>query len=332
MVWSSEVLARGATPIPRAKPRAPTPRAQPMSLVSEAGAVSVQVGLDGSELATVFSAAPDSTVFAGHYPHFPLLPGVYLIEAALQALEASGAAGHAPSRRLLRVADLRLSSAALPGMAVTLQAQTSGDGGAQQSWQCVFSHGARPLARCTLVIGSEPAAPVVASAGQIERKRAVGALEIMNRLPHRPPILLVDAAEVSADGQFLHSSKFISLNEPSYAALGQPGESDQLAYPAALLIESFVQSCALLMTELRPVQADEVMILGAIRGVDVHGHGAPGERLQHELKLQRLIADTALISGTCRVGERLIAQFTDVLVAIRPVEGMGGKSLRVVAP
>ncbi|GAA3892878.1 hypothetical protein GCM10023084_52120 [Streptomyces lacrimifluminis] len=40
----------------------------------------IRTGAEGA--ATVFDAPADDPVFAGHYPGFPVLPGVFLIEAA----------------------------------------------------------------------------------------------------------------------------------------------------------------------------------------------------------------------------------------------------------
>jgi 3-hydroxyacyl-[acyl-carrier-protein] dehydratase len=277
----------------------------------------------GAGMGAQFRVAPDSAIFAGHFPGFGLLPGVYFVEAALQLLEANGVAGPSPAQRLARVADLRLFAAALPDMPVTLAQEPAAAPEGAQAWTFRFSHGERRLARLTLVLDRQADAPVAPAAPPLPAPVRLGAREIVNRLAHRAPILQVDRARIGADGRALQAHKLISLNEPCYAQAGRVGTAAQLDYPAALLIESFVQACALLMTQVRPLAPEhEVMILGGVREARFHGGAGPGACVRHDVALQWLVADTAQLSGTSRVGTRVIAQFKDVLAAVRPARAM----------
>lgn len=293
-------------------------RARPMRLVGPTGAPTP----DADSLHARFTVAPGDPVFGGHYPHFPLLPGVYLIEAAHQLLDAHGVTG--PQRALAGVTDLRLSAAILPGMPVAVTLAKLADEG-QQAWRAGFTHGAtgRPVGSLTLQLGVPAAAPAVPAFAPLRQPVTLGPHDIVSRLAHRSPVLLVDGARVAADGSRLRAHKLVSLNEACYAGAAAGADAQQLAYPACLLVESFVQACALLVTQARPLRGnEEVMILGGIGAVRLHAPVLPGSCVRHELQLQRLIADTALIDGASRSAGRVAARYTQVLVAIRPAAGL----------
>lgn len=71
-----------------------------------------------------FTFRPDLDVFAGHFPGYPLVPGVYLIEAVRCAVER---AADAPLR-IRRVVDAKFTGEVGPGDAVTVSAALAEDG------------------------------------------------------------------------------------------------------------------------------------------------------------------------------------------------------------
>jgi 3-hydroxymyristoyl/3-hydroxydecanoyl-(acyl carrier protein) dehydratase len=84
-------------------------RAVPMDLrgrvvAASDSAVSIDLSLD-----------PAAQVFRGHYPHFAILPGVYLIETALQAIEAFTGARGWGAVRMTSLKSARLLSPVRPG-------------------------------------------------------------------------------------------------------------------------------------------------------------------------------------------------------------------------
>lgn len=78
-------------------------------LRSQEDAVEVQVDVD-----------PDAPVFAGHYPGFPLLPGVFTLDAVDQAVVRHAAAHRRVVTRLVEIRSARFSAAVLPGDRVTI--------------------------------------------------------------------------------------------------------------------------------------------------------------------------------------------------------------------
>ncbi|WP_052441494.1 3-hydroxyacyl-ACP dehydratase FabZ family protein [Streptacidiphilus anmyonensis] len=79
-------------------------------------------------LQAVHPVDPAAPVFAGHYPEFPLLPGVFLLDAVHHAVLRSAA--ERSSWRLAFVDSVRFLNPVLPGDTLTVEAAVSavGDG------------------------------------------------------------------------------------------------------------------------------------------------------------------------------------------------------------
>jgi 3-hydroxyacyl-[acyl-carrier-protein] dehydratase len=72
---------------------------------------------------------PDSQVFAGHYPHFSLLPGVFTLDAVHGAVCRHAAAMGQPKPVLAEIGSVRFASPVFPGDVVTVDCtvKTAGD-------------------------------------------------------------------------------------------------------------------------------------------------------------------------------------------------------------
>lgn len=74
---------------------------------------------------TTLTFAPDHPVFAGHFPGQPMVPGVMLLDAALQAAgeaDAHGAAGNC------QITAAKFLSPVLPGETLTIACTHTGPG------------------------------------------------------------------------------------------------------------------------------------------------------------------------------------------------------------
>jgi 3-hydroxyacyl-[acyl-carrier-protein] dehydratase len=78
---------------------------------------------EGATVTLRVPVAAATEVLAGHYPGFPILPGVLIIDCLRQAVAA--AAG--PAARLTAIQRLRLVNPLLPGDEMTFTTTTSGD-------------------------------------------------------------------------------------------------------------------------------------------------------------------------------------------------------------
>lgn len=72
---------------------------------------------------TTFAVGADEPVLAGHYPRFPILPGVCLLELAIRTARALPAVGDAA---LADVVSTRFVTPVFPGDQVTSRVQLSG--------------------------------------------------------------------------------------------------------------------------------------------------------------------------------------------------------------
>lgn len=126
------------------------PRAMPMDL---RGAVEVA---EEERVVTAIDIAPEAPVFAGHYPHFPLLPGALVVEAAFQALEQQ-AARFGRSVRLRALETVRLLAPVQPGDRLVCDGRVrERRSPAELLWEVVCTVGETRVAKVRLALEVEP--------------------------------------------------------------------------------------------------------------------------------------------------------------------------------
>jgi beta-hydroxyacyl-ACP dehydratase FabZ len=105
--------------------------------------------------------------------------------------------------------------------------------------------------------------------------------EILNFLPHRYPMLLVDRIlEVSEDKQWCRGLKNVTINEPFFQG-HYPGNP---IMPGVLIVESMAQvGAALLLTA--PEFHNRVPLIGAIDDVKFKRPVRPGDQLITECQI-----------------------------------------------
>lgn len=271
----------------------------PLSAVDE-----VRIGAAG-ELTAEKTITTGNPYLAGHYPGRPIYPGVFVLESVVQATRRL--LGN-PELVLVEVENVRFQAPLLPGdtLRLALSFTTDPDGGyvvRARGTRADGSAAAIVTVRCAEPYERLRSAPV---ADVTPVTRPAGPLDVRDLLPHRPPILLADRVVEHVPGQRVVTEFTVRTSQPCYRAL--PTEADRVtcAYPDSLVIESFTQACAVLFVlERRPRPVTGTLAFGNARAVRLFEPVLPGQTLRHEVWLERVVGDTALVRGRSTVDDRV---------------------------
>lgn len=129
--------------------------------------------------------------------------------------------------------------------------------------------------------------------------------EVMRRLPHRYPFLLVDRAEDFVPGVSITGIKNVSHNEPFF-----PGHFPiDPVMPGVLIVESMAQTGALLMSKTLDVAVEgKVILFMSIDGVRFRKPARPGDQLRLLVKVTRQRGDIFKFRGETFIDGKLAAE------------------------
>ena len=126
--------------------------------------------------------------------------------------------------------------------------------------------------------------------------------EIMRRIPHRYPFLLVDRiAEINVEEGTILGIKNVSINEPFFQG-HFPGEP---IMPGVLIIEALAQAGGVLMYEKG---YRGILVLASIRSAKFRRPVRPGDVLRLEAKALHLSSHGGKIQGIAKVGSETAAE------------------------
>jgi len=130
--------------------------------------------------------------------------------------------------------------------------------------------------------------------------------EILKRLPHRYPILLVDRVVELDKGKRIRALKNVSINEPQF--LGHFPHRPVM--PGVMILEAMAQAATLLCVASEDVVLDEksVVYFAGIDGARFKRPVEPGDQLILEVTLDRAKAGIYKFTGKAYVGEELAAE------------------------
>jgi len=130
--------------------------------------------------------------------------------------------------------------------------------------------------------------------------------EILNILPHRYPMLLVDRVLEIEPGQRIVGLKNVSANEPFFAG-HFPGRP---VMPGVLIIEALAQCGGVLLMSGLQDPEDKVIYFLSVDGVKFRRPVIPGDQLILELDLVQGRSRRGKLKGVARVDGRVAADAT----------------------
>ena len=147
---------------------------------------------------------------------------------------------------------------------------------------------------------------------------------IKGLLPHRYPMLLVDAVLELRAGDWIRATKAVTLDEAAYARARRDAASTATrSYPTSLVVESFCQAAGILFMESAMGRYDRdrhVLLFGALAGCRVTGAAFPGDVLTHRARIVKAFSDSAVFAGEVAVEDRTVLTLDHVVMAVRDRE------------
>jgi len=129
--------------------------------------------------------------------------------------------------------------------------------------------------------------------------------EVMRRLPHRYPFLLVDRAEDFVAGVSITGIKNVTHNEPFF----QGHFPIDPVMPGVLIVESMAQTGALLMSKTLDVAVEgKVIMFMSIDGVRFRKPARPGDQLRLQVIVTRQRGDIFKFRGETFIDGKLAAE------------------------
>ena len=139
--------------------------------------------------------------------------------------------------------------------------------------------------------------------------------EVMRRLPHRYPFLLVDKAEDFVPNTSITGIKNVTHNEPFF-----PGHFPiDPVMPGVMIIEAMAQTGALLMSKTLDVSVEgKVIMFMSIDGVRFRKPARPGDQLRMEVKVTKHRGDIFKFRGETFIDGKLAAEaeFAAMVVSV----------------
>lgn len=140
--------------------------------------------------------------------------------------------------------------------------------------------------------------------------------EIMRRIPHRPPFLLIDRAVDFRANQSIVGIKCVTINEPFFVG-HFPGSP---VMPGVLIVEAMAQTGGLLMSKSWDVEPDgKIILFMSVDNCRFRAPVRPGDVLRLEVEVQRERSPVVKFRGRGMVEDTLAAEaeFAAMLVDTR---------------
>jgi len=140
--------------------------------------------------------------------------------------------------------------------------------------------------------------------------------EILKRLPHRYPILLVDRVVELERGKFLRALKNVTMNEPFFVG----HFPHRPVMPGVMILEALAQAAAILAFDNIDVRPDNktVFYFAGIDRARFKRPVEPGDQLMLHVTLDRIKSGIVKFTTDARVGDAVVAE-AELMCTMRTV-------------
>ncbi|OXE36681.1 MAG: 3-hydroxyacyl-[acyl-carrier-protein] dehydratase FabZ [Phenylobacterium zucineum] len=129
--------------------------------------------------------------------------------------------------------------------------------------------------------------------------------EILVRIPHRFPFLLVDRAEDYVAGHSLVGLKAVTFNEPFF----QGHFPDYPVMPGVLIVEALAQTGAVLMSKTLDVDPrGKTILFASVDNCRFRHPVRPGDLLRLEVRVEKARGGLFKFHGRAVVGDKMAAE------------------------
>jgi 3-hydroxyacyl-[acyl-carrier-protein] dehydratase len=129
--------------------------------------------------------------------------------------------------------------------------------------------------------------------------------EIMARIPHRIPFLLVDRCEAFVHSTSIVGVKCVSVNEPFFAG----HFPDYPVMPGVLIVEAMAQTSAVLMSKSLDIDpAGKAIFFMSLDNCRFRAPVRPGMVLQMHVEVTQSRRDIYKFKGRALVGDKVAAE------------------------
>jgi len=140
--------------------------------------------------------------------------------------------------------------------------------------------------------------------------------EILKRLPHRYPFLLVDRVVELERGKFLRALKNVTMNEPFFVG----HFPHRPVMPGVMILEALAQAAAILAFDNIDVRPDNntVFYFAGIDRARFKRPVEPGDQLMLHVTLDRIKSGIVKFTTDARVGDSVVAE-AELMCTMRTV-------------
>ena len=142
---------------------------------------------------------------------------------------------------------------------------------------------------------------------------AIDYAEVLRRIPHRYPFLLIDRAEDYVASTSITGIKNVTFNEPFF-----PGHFPiDPVMPGVLIVEAMAQTGAVLMSKSLGVDvSNKVIIFMSIDNVRFRRPARPGDQLRMKVEVTRARKDAYKFRGETFIDGKLAAEAEFMAMAV----------------